>query len=97
MIGIIICGDKWKSLSIPVGESKSFNLKKFSKLKDRKLIPYIEYNELNFVGSIKNVDQNYNSSFDVEFFDITMLVKKESLIKMKKVYILSINLFGGYR
>ena len=36
MIGKIICGDKWKSLSIPKGESKSFNLKKFSKVKDRR-------------------------------------------------------------
>lgn len=36
MIGKIICGDKWKSLSIPKGESKSFNLKKFSKVKERR-------------------------------------------------------------
>jgi hypothetical protein len=36
MIGKIICGDKWKSLSIPKGESKSFNLKKFSKVKKRR-------------------------------------------------------------
>jgi hypothetical protein len=36
MIGKIICGDKWKSLSISKGESKSFNLKKFSKVKDRR-------------------------------------------------------------
>ena len=31
MIGKIICGDKWNSLSIPKGESQSFNLNKFSK------------------------------------------------------------------
>ncbi|MCH1385399.1 MAG: DUF1572 domain-containing protein [Flavobacteriaceae bacterium] len=36
MIGKIICGDKWKSLSIPKGESKTFNLKKFSKVKERR-------------------------------------------------------------
>jgi hypothetical protein len=36
MIGKIICGDKWNSLSIPKGESYSFNLKKFSKDKDRR-------------------------------------------------------------
>tara|TARA_X000000950_G_C13592457_1_gene527944 strand:+ start:109 stop:657 length:549 start_codon:yes stop_codon:yes gene_type:complete len=36
MIGKIICGDKWNSLSIPKGESQSFNLKKFSKVKDRR-------------------------------------------------------------
>ena len=36
MIGKIICGDKWNSLSIPKGESHSFNLKKFSKDKDRR-------------------------------------------------------------
>ena len=36
MIGKIICGDKWSSLSIPKGESQSFNLKKFSKVKDRR-------------------------------------------------------------
>ena len=36
MIGKIICGDKWNSLSIPKGESQSFNLKKFSKEKDRR-------------------------------------------------------------
>ena len=29
MIGKIICGDKWNSLSIPKGESQSFNLKSF--------------------------------------------------------------------
>ena len=36
MIGKIICGDKWNSLSIPKGESQSLNLKKFSKVKDRR-------------------------------------------------------------
>ena len=36
MIGKIICGEKWNSLSIPKGESQSFNLKKFSKDKDRR-------------------------------------------------------------
>src|SRR6056300_1337586 len=36
MIGKIICGDKWNSLSIPKGESQSFNLNKFSKDKDRR-------------------------------------------------------------
>ena len=36
MIGKIICGDKWNSLSIPKGESQSFNLKKFSQEKDRR-------------------------------------------------------------
>ena len=36
MIGKIICGDKWNSLSIPKGESQSFNLNKFSKDKKRR-------------------------------------------------------------
>lgn len=36
MIGKIICGDKWNSLSIPKGESQSFNLKKFSQEKGRR-------------------------------------------------------------
>jgi hypothetical protein len=36
IIGKIICGDKWNSLSIPKGESQSFNLKKFSKDKERR-------------------------------------------------------------
>jgi hypothetical protein len=36
MIGKIICGNKWNSLSIPKGESQSFNMKKFSKERDRK-------------------------------------------------------------
>ena len=36
LIGKIICGDKWNSLSIPKGESQSFNLNKFSKDKDRR-------------------------------------------------------------
>jgi len=36
MIGKIICGNKWNPLSIPKGESQSFNLKKFSKPKDRR-------------------------------------------------------------
>ncbi len=36
MIGKIICGDKWKTLSIPKGESQSLNLKKFSKQKEQK-------------------------------------------------------------
>jgi hypothetical protein len=36
MIGKIICGDKWNSLSIPKGESQSFNLNKFTKDKDRR-------------------------------------------------------------
>ena len=37
MIGKIICGDKWKTLSIPKGESQSFNLKKFSMEKEKRL------------------------------------------------------------
>jgi len=36
MIGKIICGEKWKPLSIPKGESESFNLKKFSKEKGKR-------------------------------------------------------------
>lgn len=36
MIGKIICGDKWNSLSIPKGESQSFKLKKFSQEKGRR-------------------------------------------------------------
>ena len=36
MIGKIICGDKWNSLSIPKGESQSLNLNKFTKDKDRR-------------------------------------------------------------
>ena len=36
MIGKIVCGDKWKTLSIPKGESQSYNLKKFSKEKEQR-------------------------------------------------------------
>jgi hypothetical protein len=32
-IGKMVCGDKWKSLSIPKGKSKEFNAEKFSKPK----------------------------------------------------------------
>lgn len=41
----------------------------------RKVIPYIESDELHFVGSIKNVVQNDNNSIDVEFFDITIFIQ----------------------
>jgi hypothetical protein len=41
----------------------------------RKLIPYIENNELHLVGSIKNVVQEGNGSIDIEFFDITLTIQ----------------------
>jgi hypothetical protein len=41
----------------------------------RKLIPYIENNELHLVGSIKNVVQKGNGSIDIEFFDITLTIQ----------------------
>ena len=41
----------------------------------RKLIPYIENNELHLVGSIKNVVQNDNNSIAIEFFDITLTIR----------------------
>ena len=36
MIGKIICGEKWNTLSIPRVESRLYNLKKFSREKDRR-------------------------------------------------------------
>jgi hypothetical protein len=40
MIGKVICGEKWKTLSIPKGGSENFNSLKFSK--DKRIKNFLE-------------------------------------------------------